>query len=419
MHCTATIELSNYFLLLIFLLFSHSIHLLFLHQLFLFLEKFIGKNFSYQMKQEIDISEYTQLLDKIKHRVQLAQKRAIYSASAEMLRMYWDIGEMLFHKQKEAGWGTKFLERISIDLKNEFPTIKGFSVRNCQFMIQFYKEYNQELTFTKPNVSQTDASITKPAVSQLQTQKYQMPITSISWAHNVVIMQRIKDIDARYWYMIQTIKNAWSRDFLVEAIKLDYYGKKGAMSNNFDNTLPSIQSKQVKEMLKDPYVFDMLTFTDEYNERDVELGLIKHIEKFLLELGNGFAFMGRQYHISVSDSDYYIDLLFYHVFTHRYVVVELKRGEFKPEYIGKLNFYCSAIDDILCRDGDNQTIGLLLCQNKDKVKAEYALRDINKPIGISEYELGQAMPKQINSSLPTIEDIENNLNNKQLYITNS
>ena len=371
------------------------------------------------MKQEIDISEYTQLLDKIKHRVQLAQKRAIYSASAEMLRMYWDIGEMLFHKQKEAGWGTKFLERISTDLKNEFPTIKGFSVRNCQFMIQFYKEYNQELTFTKPTVSQTDVSITKPSVSQLQTQKYQLPITSISWAHNVVIMQRVKDIDARYWYMIQSIKNAWSRDFLVEAIKLDYYSKKGAMSNNFDNTLPSIQSKQVKEMLKDPYIFDMLTFTDEYNERDVELGLIKHIEKFLLELGNGFAFMGRQYHISVSDSDYYIDLLFYHVFTHRYVVVELKRGEFKPEYIGKLNFYCSAIDDILCRDGDNQTIGLLLCQNKDKVKAEYALRDINKPIGISEYELGQALPKQINSSLPTIEDIENNLNNKQLYITNS
>lgn len=366
------------------------------------------------MSLPINITEYTQLLNQIKQRVQLAQKRAIFSASAEMLRMYWDIGEMLFNKQKEAGWGTKILERISADLKNDFPDIKGFSVRNCQFMIQFYKEYNQELTFTKPTVSQIESANTKPSVSQLQTQKFKLPITQIGWAHNVVIMQRVKDVDARYWYMVQTIKNSWSRDFLAEAIKLDYYGKHGALSNNFDATLPTVQSKQVKEMLKDPYVFDMLTFADEYTERDIELGLIKHIEKFLLELGSGFAFMGRQYHIEVSDCDYYIDLLFYHVFTHRYVVIELKRGEFKPEYIGKLNFYCSAVDDILCGEGDNQTIGLLLCQNKDKVKAEYALRDINKPIGISEYELGQALPEQLRSSLPTIEEIENNLNQNNI-----
>lgn len=366
------------------------------------------------MSLPINITEYTQLLNQIKQRVQLAQKRAIFSASAEMLRMYWDIGEMLFNKQKEAGWGTKILERISADLKNDFPDIKGFSVRNCQFMIQFYKEYNQELTFTKPTVSQIESANTKPSVSQLQTQKFKLPITQIGWAHNVVIMQRVKDVDARYWYMVQTIKNSWSRDFLAEAIKLDYYGKHGALSNNFDATLPTVQSKQVKEMLKDPYVFDMLTFADEYTERDIELGLIKHIEKFLLELGSGFAFMGRQYHIEVSNSDYYIDLLFYHVFTHRYVVIELKRGEFKPEYIGKLNFYCSAVDDILCGEGDNQTIGLLLCQNKDKVKAEYALRDINKPIGISEYELGQALPEQLRSSLPTIEEIENNLNQNSI-----
>jgi predicted nuclease of restriction endonuclease-like (RecB) superfamily len=358
----------------------------------------------------LDFSEYTQLLAKIKQRVLLAQQKAIFSASAEMLRMYWDIGELLYHKQKEAGWGTKFLERISLDLRNDFPEIKGFSVRNCQFMIQFYKEYNQELTYTKPAVSQLESGNTKLAVSQLSAQKFKLPITQIGWAHNVVIMQRVKDIDARYWYMVQTIKNSWSRDFLIEAIKGDYYGKQGALANNFDATLPVVQSKQVKEMLKDPYVFDMLTFADEYTERDVELGLIKHIERFLLELGNGFAFMGRQYHIVVSDSDYYIDLLFYHVFTHRYVVIELKRGEFNPEYIGKLNFYCSAVDDILRREGDEQTVGLLLCQTKDKVKAEYALRDINKPIGISEYELGQALPEQLRSALPTIEEIENNLN---------
>lgn len=284
------------------------------------------------MDNIINISEYTSLLKQIKQRVQLAQKRAIFSASSELLHMYWDIGELLYKQQQAAGWGAKLLDRVSSDLKNEFPEIKGFSVRNCQFMIQFYKEYNQELTFTKPSVSQIGTSIAKQPVSHSQSNKYALPITQISWAHNVVIMQRVKDIEARYWYMHQTIKNAWSRDFLTEAIKLDYYGKHGALP-------------------------------------------------------------------------YFIDLLFYHAFSHRYVVIELKRGEFKPEYIGKLNFYCSAIDDLLCREGDNQTIGLLLCQNKDKVKAEYALRDINKPIGISEYELGKALPAHFVSSLPTIEEI--------------
>lgn len=161
--------------------------------------------------------------------------------------------------------------------------------------------------------------------------------------------------------------------------------------------------------MRDPYIFDMLTFTDEYDERDVELGLIKHIEKFLLQMGGGFAFMGRQYHLEVSGKDFYIDILMYNAFMHRYLVVELKRGEFQPEYIGKLNFYCSAVDDLLCREGDNQTIGLLLCQNKDRVMAEYALRDVRKPIGISDYELGRALPKDIKSGLPSIEELEDKL----------
>lgn len=358
--------------------------------------------------------DYMQLLNQIKQRIRVAQQRAILSANGEMLRMYWDIGRMLHYQQENASWGTKVLERLSADLKNEFPQVKGFSVRNCQFMIQFYKEYNQELTFAKPSVSQSGEAITKPSVSQLSQPKYDLPITLISWAHNIVLMQKVKDLDARYWYMTKTIENGWSRDYLVEAIKLDYYGKQGALANNFSQTLPEIQAEQVKEMLKDPYVFDMLTFTDEYSERDVELGLVHYIEKFLVELGCGFAFMGRQYHIVVSDSDYYIDLLFYHTFLHRYVVIELKKGDFKPEYIGKLNFYCSAVDDILKHDGDNETIGLLLCQTKDRVKAEYALRGVTKPIGVSEYELGQALPANFRSTLPSIEDIENELNDENI-----
>ena len=239
---------------------------------------------------------------------------------------------------------------------------------------------------------------------------FTLPIIHLSWTHNIILIQRVKDIQARYWYMIQSIANHWSKDFLIDAIKLDFYKKHGALANNFDIVLPQPEAAEVKSMLKDPYVFDMLTFTERFDEADIELGLVKEIEKFLLEMGTGFAFMGRQYHLDVCGDDYYIDLLMYNTFMHRYMVIELKNTEFMPEYIGKLNFYCSAVDDILCREGDNQTIGLLLCRSKDKIKAEYALRDINKPIGVSDYELGNALPKDIRSSLPSIEDIERDLN---------
>lgn len=349
------------------------------------------------MEIQNNIFSYATLLKQVKARVALAQKKAIYAANEEMLTMYWDIGKLLSESQKQIGWGNNALERLSNDLKNDYPKVKGFSPRNCRCMIQFYKEYNQELT------------IWQQPVAKLEVSNLILPVKQLSWSHNVILMQKVKDLKARYWYMIQCLKNGWGRNFLVEAINQDYYNIHGALANNFDATLPEIQAKQVKETLKDPYIFDMLTFTDEYDERDVELGLIKHIEKFLLQMGAGFAFMGRQYHIEVSGKDFYIDILMYNAFMHRYLVVELKRGEFQPEYIGKLNFYCSAVDDILCREGDNQTIGLLLCQNKDRIMAEYALRDVHKPIGISDYELGKALPKDIKSGLPSIEELENKL----------
>lgn len=362
------------------------------------------------MLNKHNISNYATLLRQVKRRVALAQQRAIFAANEELLRMYWDLGQMLHTAQQAEGWGKGTLVRLSQDMKNEYPREKGFSVRNFQYMMQFFEEYNQELTMVK--------AITKPAVAQLQEYNFTLPIRHVHWTHNVILMQRVKDVKARYWYMIQCLTSQWSKDFLAEAIKLDYYGKHGALANNFDATLPEPEARGVKSLLKDPYIFDMLTFTDEYNERDIEIGLVEHVQQFLLEMGAGFAFMGRQYHIAISGEDYYIDLLMYNAFMHRYMVIELKNTEFKPEYIGKLNFYCSAVDDILCREGDNKTIGLLLCKTKDRIKAEYALRDIIKPIGISDYELGQALPKDLRSSLPSIEDIEAELEAEEKQTTN-
>lgn len=360
--------------------------------------------------------DYLRLLARVKKRVQLAQQRAIYSANDEMLRMYWDVGHILSDAQKQIGWGNGALKRLSADMRNDYPEIKGFSVRNCQCMIQFYEEYNQDLTLPKDSnliaqlpIAQLEKANTQPAVAQLPKYNFSLPIIHLPWTHNIILIQRVKDIQARYWYMVQSITNHWSKDFLIDAIKMDYYKQHGALANNFDVALPQPEAEEVKSMLKDPYLFDMLTFTEKFDERDIELGLVREVEKFLLEMGTGFAFMGRQYHLEVSGDDYYIDLLMYNTFMHRYMVIELKNTEFIPEYIGKLNFYCSAVDNILCREGDNKTIGLLLCRTKDKIKAEYALRDINKPIGVSDYELGNVLPKDMRSSLPSIEDIERDL----------
>lgn len=342
-----------------------------------------------------NLSFYSHLLDDIKTRIRQGQTRAVLSANQEMILTYWDVGRLICERQKQEGWGSGVLPRLAKDLHNELPEVKGFSVRNLKLMTQFYKEYQDVM------------QIGQRAVAQLPKDgKGQLPVAQIPWSHNVILIQKIKDWKIRLWYMQQTLEQGWSRDVLAAMIKNKAHKRQGKTTSNFKTRLPAPQSDLVQQALKDPYIFDFMTLEEPFHERELETGLIKHLEKFLIELGQGFAFVGRQYHVEVSDNDFYIDLLFYHLKLHAYIVIELKKGPFKPEYAGKMNFYCSVVDDKIRTDNDNQTIGLILCQDRDRILAEYALRDIQKPIGVSGYELTQKLPAKLKSSLPSVKQIE-------------
>ncbi len=378
-----------------------------------------------------NLSLYKNLLGDIKSRVRQGQLRANLSANAEMLATYWDIGKMIYQRQQQEGWGKGVVPRLAKDLKNELAEIKGFSERNLKFMIQFFREYSELISIGKRTVSQFDdgdevkeklsvsqftenrKSITTQPISKLQEFDIQDKlILATGWAHHIILIQRIKDLPIRYWYMQQILANGWSRDMLIDMIKSNLHKRQGNAITNFDRTLPAPQSELAKQMLKDPYIFDFMTLATPLSERELELELIKHVEKFLIELGAGFAFVGRQYKLDISDKEFSIDLLFYHLKMRCYIVIDLKKGEFIPEFAGKMNFYCSAVDDMLRHPTDEQTIGLILCKSKDKLFAEYALKDINKPIGISEYELTRTLPDNFKGSLPSIEEIEEELNQK-------
>jgi predicted nuclease of restriction endonuclease-like (RecB) superfamily len=374
----------------------------------------------------MEVTTYISLFSEIKVRIREAQVKATLAANAQMIAMYWDIGKMINERQNLEGWGTNVIRRLSIDLKNELPELKGFSSRNLEYMLRFANEYsipqqpvaelkvvdNHKNTIMQQPVAQLESqeiSILPQAVAKLKNEQL---LLSIPWGHNLLLIEKIKDIEIRFWYMQQTVENGWSRDVLGAMIKTNAFERKGSTVNNFDNRLTNLQSDLVKQTLKDPYIFDFLTLAEPFAERELETELIKHIEKFLLELGTGFAFVGRQYHVEVGDKDFNIDLLFYHLKMRCFIVIDLKKGDFKPEHAGKMNFYCSVIDDILKHKNDEPTIGLILCENKNKVIAEYALRDNNKPIGVSEYEFTRALPDNLKSSLPSIEDIENELSNE-------
>jgi predicted nuclease of restriction endonuclease-like (RecB) superfamily len=355
---------------------------------------------------------YGDLLTEVKRRIRHAQHRAAMAVNAELVRLYWDIGHMIDRRQQDEGWGAGVIPHLARDLHNELPELKGFSSRNINLMVQFYRCYPEAFPIVQRPVAQLETNEQAPEpgpatpVPSWREAKVQLPVAQIPWGHNVLLMQRVKDLPSRIWYAQQVIAHGWSRDTLGAMVKSRFHERQGAAVTNFAKRLPEPQSELAGEMLKDPYVFDFLTLETPFRERELETGLIHYLEKFLLELGQGFAFVGRQYPLSVGDEDFYLDLLFYHLKLRCFVVAELKRGKFKPEYAGKMNFYCSVVDDLLRHPSDQPTIGLILCQTKDRILAEYALRDIHKPIGVADYELTRALPVELASNLPSIEQIE-------------
>ena len=370
--------------------------------------------------KENELAFYAELLSDITARIRQGQQRAALSVNAELILTYWDVGRMIAERQSLEGWGAGVIPRLALDLKNDLPEQKGFSERNIGRMIAFFREYpNLPLPVANLSVAEKTTSITAklaqksilpPSVAQLENANVidivWRSVLLVSWSHNVILIQKIKDLATRIWYARQAAENGWSRDVLTAQIKSDLYDRQGAAVTNFDRTLTNVHAAIANGLLKDPYMFDFLTMEEHFHERELETGLLTHIEKFLLELGRGFAFVGRQYELKISDRDFYLDLLFYHLQLRCFVVVDLKKGEFKPEYAGKMNFYCSAVDDLLRHTHDAPTIGLILCQTKDRIIAEYSLRDIEKPIGVADYELTRALPEKLASSLPSIEDIE-------------
>jgi len=332
---------------------------------------------------KIIVTDYKEWLSKIKQKFQSSQIKASIQVNSTLLEFYWHLGADIVIKQKDYKWGSGFLQQLSDDLSAEFKYVRGFSLRNLKYIRQWFLFWQDEKG--------------KQVVAQL---------VQIPWGHNIAIIQKCKTNDEALYYVDNILKNGISRSVLIHQIETNLYARDGKAITNFENTLPPIQSDLAKEIIKDPYNFDFLTLTKEYQEKELEDALCDNITNFLLELGSGFAFVGRQYRLNVGGDEFRIDLLFYHIKLKCYVVVELKVTEFKPEFAGKLSFYTSAIDGELKEADDNPTIGILICKSKNDIVVEYALKDINKPLGISEYELTESLPKEYKSSLPSLEEIE-------------
>ncbi len=349
------------------------------------------------------VFNYAAVLSELKERIKNARVRAALSVNKELLQTYWDIGNIILQQQKQEGWGAKVIERLAKDLKLEFPDFQGISIRNFKYMRAFAEAYPNF-----PNVQAPLAQLSGSAYSaenQLNT-IVQAPLAQLSWYHHLALLDRVKEPAVRQFYITKTIENGWSRNVLVHQIESGLHNRQGASITNFNATVAPEQSDLIQQIFKDPYCFDFLQMTEKARERDLENALVQHIKKFLLALGEGFAFMGQQYKMLAGEKEYILDLLFYHTRLRRHIIIDLKIGNFEAEFIGKMNLYLGIADDTLKGIYDEQSIGLILCKTKDKVIAEYALRDTSKPIGISEYKITQSLPENIRGELPSIEELE-------------
>lgn len=329
-------------------------------------------------------SDYKDILKNLKDQIRTAQIKSAFRVNQELVVLYWKIGQTILQRQEYEGWGAKIIDRLSQDLTKSFPDMKGFSPRNLKYMRAFAESY--------PNLKFV-----------------QGVLAQLTWYHNIALLEKVADQKIRLWYAQKAIENGWSRNILAIQIERNLYKRQGKAITNFKIRLPQPQSDLAENVLKDPYVFDFLSVGDKAHEREIERDLVKHITNFLLELGAGFSFVGRQYHLEIDKQDFYIDLLFYHLKLRCYVVVEIKAGKFRPEYAGQINFYLSAVDDLLKHPEDNPSIGLLLCKDRNKIIAEYALKSVSKAIGVSEYKIVESIPQNLKVALPTIEDLEREL----------
>ena len=327
---------------------------------------------------------YAEWLADLKTRIHTAQQRASLAVNSELVLLYWQIGRDILVRQAEQGWGAKVVDRLAQDLRSAFPQMRGFSPRNLKYMRAFAEAWPDD-------------------------EFVQAVLARLPWYHQLALLDKLNSPDSRRWYAAEAIKHNWSRNILVMQIESRLLERSGAALTNFETTLPELQSDLARESLKDPYRFDFLGLTEEAQESEIEHALVKHVTEFLLELGAGFAFVGQQVLIEIGGDDFFIDLLFYHLKLRCYVVIELKAGKFKPEQLGQLSFYLSAVDGEIKLPQDGQTIGLLLCKTKNKVVAEYALRDNNQPIGVAEYQLVESLPPELQSDMPSIEQIEREL----------
>ncbi|MFI5123968.1 MAG: YhcG family protein [Chitinophagales bacterium] len=337
------------------------------------------------MNKKILDREYVQWLKVLKQKVLQAQLKAAAGTNRVLIRLYWDLGREITEREKEFSYGENFISKVAKDLNREFPEIKGFSRRNLYAIRQWYLFFSGHGGLVH------------------------QPGAQLPWRHQLLLIQKVKKLEVINLYANAALKNNWSRDTLDANIKSGFHLRAGKAEHNFRHTLPSPQSDLAIETIKDPYHFDFLGLNEASQEREIEQQLTKRITEFMLEPGNGFAFVGRQFKIEVGESDYFLDLLFYHLQLRCFIIIELKACRFKPEFVGKLNFYLSAADAQLKRSDDNPSIGILLCRTKDKIEAEYALRDLNKPIGVSSFELSNIIPESLKSQLPSIEEMEEKL----------